>query len=68
VKTAARIAELSAPAVMIAKEAVNRAFEAPLAEGLRFERRQFQATFALEDRKEGMQAFLEKRKPAFHNR
>ena len=47
---------------------INRAFEAPLAEGLRFERRQFQATFALEDRKEGMQAFLEKRKPAFHNR
>jgi len=68
VKTAARIAELSAPAVMIAKEAVNRAFEAPLAEGLRFERRQFQATFALEDRKEGMQAFLDKRKPAFRNR
>jgi enoyl-CoA hydratase len=68
VKTAALIAELSAPAVTMAKEAVNRAFEVPLAEGMRFERRLFHATFAIEDRKEGMQAFLEKRKPAFRNR
>ena len=53
---------------MMAKEAVNRAFEMSLAEGLRFERRLFHATFATEDRKEGMQAFLEKREPAFRDR
>jgi enoyl-CoA hydratase/carnithine racemase len=53
---------------MAAKEAVNRAYEMPLAEGLLFERRLFHALFATEDQKEGMQAFLEKRKPAFKNR
>ena len=68
VKTAARIAELSAPVVMMAKEALNRAFETPLAEGLRFERRLFHATFATEHRKEGMAAFGEKRSPQFKNR
>ena len=65
---AARIAELSRPAVMIAKEAVNRAYETTLAEGIRFERRVFHSLFATEDQKEGMAAFVEKRKPRFKNR
>ncbi|HLG87424.1 MAG TPA: enoyl-CoA hydratase [Alphaproteobacteria bacterium] len=68
IKTAAKIAALSRPAVMMAKESVNRAYETTLAEGVLFERRAFQATFALEDRKEGMTAFIEKRPPAFRNR
>ena len=68
IKTAAKIAGLSRPAVMMAKESVNRAYETTLAEGVLFERRTFQATFALEDRKEGMTAFVEKRPPAFKNR
>ena len=51
----------------MAKEAVNRAFETTLEEGIRFERRLFHATFALEDQKEGMAAFVEKRKPNFKN-
>ncbi|MFQ5958837.1 MAG: enoyl-CoA hydratase [Alphaproteobacteria bacterium] len=67
VKVAERIADMSAPVVAFAKEAVNRAFETTLAEGVRFERRLFQATFATEDRKEGMAAFTEKRQPAFKN-
>jgi enoyl-CoA hydratase len=67
-KTAARIAELSQPVVMMAKEAVNRAYETTLAEGIRFERRLFHSTFATEDQKEGMNAFAEKRKPAFRHR
>jgi enoyl-CoA hydratase len=67
-KSAEKIAALSRPAVMMAKEAVNRAYETTLAEGVRFERRLFQATFALEDQKEGMAAFIEKRAPAFKNR
>jgi enoyl-CoA hydratase len=54
--------------VLAAKEAVNRAFETTLAEGVRFERRLFHAMFATEDQKEGMAAFIEKRKPAFKNR
>jgi enoyl-CoA hydratase len=62
------ICEFSGPSVMMAKEAVNRAYETPLAEGILFERRQFHALFATEDQKEGMQAFLEKRKPAFRQR
>ena len=53
---------------MVAKEAVNRAFETTLAEGLGFERRLFHACFALEDQKEGMAAFVEKRKAAFKHR
>jgi enoyl-CoA hydratase len=65
---AQRIAGLSQPVVMMAKEAVNRAFETTLAEGVRFERRLFHATFATEDQKEGMAAFVEKRKPMFRNR
>lgn len=68
VEAAAKIGSFSLPAVLMAKEAVNRAFEQTLAEGLRFERRQFHALFATEDQKEGMAAFVEKRKPAFRNR
>ena len=65
---AAQIASFSTPVVMMAKEAVNRAYETTLSEGVRFERRLFHATFALADRKEGMAAFVEKRKPVFKNR
>jgi enoyl-CoA hydratase len=65
---AKRIAEMSRPSVMIAKEAVNRAYETSLAEGVRFERRVFHSLFATEDQKEGMAAFVEKRKPKFKNR
>lgn len=68
VRVAERIASLSRPAVAMAKEAVNRAFETTLSEGVRFERRLFQSCFALEDRKEGMSAFAEKRAPAFRHR
>ncbi len=67
-KAAAKVASLSRPAVLMAKEAVNRAYETTLAEGIRFERRMFHASFAMEDRKEGMEAFVEKRKPAWKNR
>jgi enoyl-CoA hydratase len=65
---AEKIAQMSRPAAMLAKECVNRAFETTLAEGIRFERRIFHSTFALEDQKEGMAAFVEKRKPSFRNR
>ena len=67
-KTAQKICELSLPVVMMAKESVNRAFETTLAEGVRFERRLFHSAFATEDQKEGMAAFIEKRKPGFKNR
>ena len=67
-KAAEKIAGLSLPSVMMAKEAVNRAYETTMAEGVRFERRLFHATFATEDQKEGMAAFSEKRSPAFKNR
>ena len=67
-KMAEKIAALSRPIVMMAKEAVNRAYETTLAEGIRFERRLFHSTFATEDQKEGMAAFVDKRKPAFKNR
>jgi len=67
-KLAAQIAAMSRPAALAGKEAVNRAFETSLAEGVRFERRLFHALFATEDQKEGMAAFVEKRKPAFKNR
>jgi enoyl-CoA hydratase len=63
-----RIAELSQPIAMMVKESVNRAFETTLAEGVRFERRLFHSTFATEDQKEGMAAFIAKKKPAFRNR
>jgi len=65
---AAAIAEYSLPAVMMAKEAVQRAYEAPLTEGLLFERRLFHSLFATADQKEGMAAFAEKRPPRFAHR
>ncbi len=68
IKTAQKIASMSRPMALMIKESVNRAFEVPLAEGLRFERRMFHAIFATLDQKEGMNAFAEKRKPAFQNR
>jgi enoyl-CoA hydratase len=67
-KIAERIAGMSTPVVLMAKEAVNRSFETSLAEGLRFERRLFHAAFATEDQKEGMAAFAEKRQPDFKDR
>lgn len=67
-KAAEKIAEQSVPALMMVKEAVNRSYETTLAEGLRFERRLFHASFATEDQKEGMAAFAEKRKPAFKDK
>ena len=67
-KMAAQIAALSRPAVVAAKEAVNRAYETTLAEGVRHERRLFHALFATADQKEGMAAFAEKRKAEFKNR
>ena len=67
-KAAATIAGFSRPSVMMAKEAVNRAYETTLAEGVRFERRLFHSTFATQDQKEGMAAFIEKRSPNFTNR
>jgi enoyl-CoA hydratase len=68
VKVAEKIAGMSRPAVLMAKESVNRAYETTQAEGVRFERRLFQSMFATEDQKEGMAAFVEKRKPSFRNR
>jgi enoyl-CoA hydratase len=68
VAVAEKIAALSLPVAMMVKESVNRAFETTLAEGVRFERRLFHSTFATEDQKEGMAAFIAKRKPAFRNR
>ena len=65
---AEKIASYSQPIVMMAKETVNRAQEMTLAEGVRFERRVFLSMFATEDQKEGMKAFIEKRKPEFRNR
>jgi enoyl-CoA hydratase len=65
---ATKIADFSLPSVMMAKEAVNRAFETSLAEGLRFEKRLFHSMFALDDQSEGMTAFVEKRKANFTNR
>jgi enoyl-CoA hydratase len=63
-----KIASFSLPAVMMIKESVNRAYETTLSEGIHFERRMFHASFALDDQKEGMAAFVEKRKPAFKHR
>ena len=68
IKVATKIAKLSRPTVMMAKESVNRAYETTLTEGVRFERRLFHSTFALEDQKEGMAAFAAKREPQFKNR
>lgn len=68
IETADKIAKLSRPVVMMAKESVNKAFETTLKEGVAFERRLFHSSFALEDRKEGMTAFMEKRSPTFKNK
>jgi enoyl-CoA hydratase len=68
VDAATIIAGFSLPAVMMAKEAVNRAYETTLSEGVHFERRLFHSLFATEDQKEGMAAFVEKRKPVFKHR
>ena len=68
IKVAQQIADLSLPIVMMAKESVNRSYETTLAEGVLFERRTFHSTFATEDQKEGMAAFVEKRKPAFKHK
>jgi enoyl-CoA hydratase len=65
---AGRIAAYSLPVVMMIKESINRAYETTLSEGVLFERRVFHSMFALEDQKEGMAAFVEKRKPTFKHR
>ena len=67
-KTAGEIANFSMPSLMLGKEAVNRAFETTLQEGINFERRVFYSLFATEDKREGMAAFSEKRNPDFKNR
>lgn len=67
-RTASAIASYSLPIVMMIKESINAAYESTLAEGVRFERRLFHSTFATEDQKEGMQAFVDKRTPAFRHR
>jgi enoyl-CoA hydratase len=67
-KVADTIATMSLPSVLAAKESVNAAFESSLAEGVRFERRIFHALFATDDQKEGMKAFVEKRKPEWKNK
>ena len=67
VKVAERVASMSRPIAMMVKESINRAWETTLTEGVRFERRLFHATFATEDRKEGMAAFVEKQAPSFRN-
>ncbi len=68
VKTATKIAELSRPSVMMAKEAVNKSYETMLRDGVMFERRLFHSLFATDDQTEGMSAFAEKRKPNFKNK
>jgi enoyl-CoA hydratase len=68
IKIATIIAEKSLPIAMMTKETVHRADEMSLSEGVRFERRLFHAMFATDDQKEGMNAFIDKRKPAFQNR
>jgi enoyl-CoA hydratase len=68
IETATVIAGMSIPTAIMAKESVNRAFESSLHEGILFERRVFHACFATEDQKEGMSAFVEKRKPVFKNK
>jgi len=68
IEMATVIASMSLPSVMMAKEAVNRAFETPLAEGMQFERRLFHSLFGTHDQKEGMEAFIAKRPPSFQHR
>lgn len=64
-KTAETIASMSLPIAMMTKETINRAYETSLTEGIRFERRVFHSQFAVAGQKEGMAAFIEKRKPKF---
>ena len=68
IKTAKKVAEMSRPVAMAAKEAVNQAYETGLAAGVLFERRIFHGLFSLEDKAEGMAAFVEKRTPHFRNK
>lgn len=68
IEMATVIASMSLPSVMMAKEAVNRAFEAPLAEGMQFERRLFHSLFGTQDQREGMDAFIAKRPPSFRHK
>lgn len=68
IRVAKQIAGFSRPIAMLIKESVNRAYETTLNEGVRFERRVFHSVFGTEDQKEGMAAFVEKRKPAFKHR
>ena len=68
IETATVIAAMSLPAAMMAKEAVNRAYESSLSEGVLFERRVFHSCFSMDDQKEGMAAFVEKRKPVFKHK
>ena len=68
ITTAQKIASMSLPIVMMAKDSVDRSYEVSLNEGVHFERRLFHSTFATEDQKEGMNAFADKRKPNFQNR
>lgn len=67
IKTAETIASMSLPIAMMTKEAVHRADEVSLSEGVRFERRVFHSMFATQDQKEGMAAFIEKRQAEFNN-
>ena len=68
VKTAQKIAAMSRPAAMLVKDVVGRAYETSLSEGVRYERRMFQSVFGTPDQREGMAAFIEKRKPAFQGK
>lgn len=68
VATARQLAQASRPILQLAKEAVSKAYETHLSEGIYIERRLLYATFATEDRREGMEAFIDKRKPRFRNR
>lgn len=68
IKTAANIASMSRPAILMVKESINRSYETTLAEGVKFERRLFHSAFATEDQKEGMEAFSSKRTPKWKNR
>jgi enoyl-CoA hydratase len=68
IKVAETIAAMSLPSVLAAKEAINRAFETSLAEGVRFERRIFHSLFATTDQSEGMHAFIDKRPAKFQNK
>ena len=67
-KAAQAIASMSLPIAMMTKESVHRSYETTLAEGIRFERRGFQAMFATQDQKEGMSAFIDKRTPDFKHK